>query len=170
MKKLRKLVFIFISLVMVLDLSFLYFFNLGLIFNISTSMPRGLYFIFPSKNIKRGDIVAACVDNEIIRRIVSKYNIHERGYCKNGLAVLKPYFAGEGDVISTNSSGVIINSHLTPHSKAIVGEKLINYDHFIINKNNIFLFSNYSDVSIDSRYFGAVSRSFIFGKAIRVSF
>jgi conjugative transfer signal peptidase TraF len=136
----------------------------GLRVNHTESFPRGVYQRI-SKAPERGDLVL--VDPPDAPRFRMAL---ERGYLSPGILrpfepMLKRLVAVEGDVVTIDDSGVIVNGRRLENSKPmpVDGDDrplpvLRLHDHRL-SPGEVLLMSDYSPISFDSRYFGPIPRA-----------
>jgi len=136
----------------------------GIRLNLSGSMPRGIYRIVHERPV-RGAIVLACLPPQIAAYA------HERGYVPNGSCpdgsapIGKPVIAAGGDTVVLAEDGVRIGGQLVRNSKPLSrdgkGRPLLHVPlgTYVAGPEEIWLLSNHSERSFDSRYFGPVPRS-----------
>lgn len=141
----------------------------GIRFNYTNSMPIGFYIKIKTSTIRDGDIVAACLPDDIAL-IGMRNHYLARGSCKNGsVPVLKKLIAVPGDSVSLNNQFITVNgiSYLAPR------QPKDNHGHRV---EKIFKNKRYSHTSMywlygandpfdswDSRYYGGVTRQHIIG-------
>jgi conjugative transfer signal peptidase TraF len=142
----------------------------GFRFNISSSMPIGIYKIQPSSDFKKGDLVAVCLPKNL-----AKYGF-DRGYiskgsCSSGYApLIKEVIATPNDYVVMNQAGITVNKvfydfkqqqfdsqnrSLTPQN---IDQKIAGF----------LLIGNNSKNSWDSRYFGVIDSSNINGRMQKI--
>lgn len=145
--------------------------RLGLFFNFTNSMPKGIYVSthnfyehyqlsesvndFPKKDLL-GQLVILCT-NELSKAFVRK---QQDGFCDNKkMPLLKRIVAIDGDVITINDKGVFVNGiyHFLskPMSKGVNNEPLpkLSIENQTLTKNQIIVLGDSSN-SWDSRYWG----------------
>lgn len=141
--------------------------------NTTPSMPRGLYLVAPADTALRGDIVAVCIPPSDAARLY-----RERDYlpkstrCASNLApVLKPIVAEPGDSVTLDKQGVWVNGELQRNSRIFdtdsQGRPIDHMPvpwHDVLRSGEYFLLANHIERSLDSRYYGTVSRSALIGK------
>jgi len=142
--------------------------------NLTGSLPLGFYRIAPA-SIERGTLVSACPDLSNPAIQVAR----ERGYllsgwftCKGGVAPLLKYvLALPGDSVEVAQKGILVNGQEIANSARLAsdsagrplppppasGEVLVGH---------VWLFSDYTSESFDSRYFGPVMCSDIVSKTV----
>ncbi|OGT06770.1 MAG: hypothetical protein A2103_05810 [Gammaproteobacteria bacterium GWF2_41_13] len=142
--------------------------QLGFGFSIqsSASMPKGIYFIGPAKNIHRGDVVIFKPPLTI-----DKFLIKQQWVPKSGI-LLKTVMAVPGDDVCKKNHWVWVD------------QKKIAYvfEHYRPNKrlpnipfcgklksNQYLLMSVLNNKSFDGRYFGILNRAAIMGRAYQIT-
>jgi conjugative transfer signal peptidase TraF len=135
---------------------------LGLQWNLSASMPLGLY-LPTERSLLPGEIVAVCLPAALATLA------HERGYlhhgsCPTGVQpVLKRIAAVAGDVVTVQPEGVTINARLIPQSQVATqdsqGRTLPHapWGTRTLHHHELWLMSTLHPHSLDSRTFGVVS-------------
>ena len=139
-------------------------------FNISSSMPYGIYQKQTANEIQRGDIVAVCLDStwQALGR--------QRGYLGRGICafhsspLVKRVIAGPGDVVRVSEKGIIVNHQFypAPHYKRDKNHQRLSYPFAFNQAKRTQGYWLYGEMdhhhSWDSRYFGAVKLKNIIGK------
>lgn len=137
-------------------------------FNASGSLPIGLYrLVAPS--LTRGSLVLACLPRSVARLARERGYVH-RGNCPGGVAPIgKQVLAVAGDTVEVSARG------LTVDGKYVLGSAPLTHDSHgrtlsratpersIVRGGTVWLFSNHSPWSFDSRYFGAVEVGVVVG-------
>ena len=128
----------------------------GLRYNVSPSLPRGLYI----RTIK-SPLVSVCPTSETRSRL---YRLP--GNCPDSLApLLKHIAARQGDYVQLGREGVRVNGVLIRNSQPRTtdshGRRLHPYPYgrYKIPAGRVWLASSYEPLSFDSRYFGPVLTS-----------
>jgi conjugative transfer signal peptidase TraF len=134
-------------------------------FNLTGSMPRGIYLLKPSHIINRGDFVMICLPT-----FLADFGL-QRGYlspgsCQNGSQpLLKKVVAKSGDTIILSADSIQINGKQLPCSATL------NTDYhnrlipstlrgiYILKKQQLWLYGISSARSWDSRYIGVIDSS-----------
>ncbi|MCA8270699.1 conjugative transfer signal peptidase TraF [Burkholderia vietnamiensis] len=140
--------------------------------NPSASMPRGVYLFGPATNPRVGDTVAACIPaggESRLYRLRDYLPASDR--CASGLApVLKPIVAAAGDVVTITEDGTRINGALMPNSRVYdTDTQGLPIQHLPVDwskrlgRGEYFLLANHLQRSLDSRYYGPISRVSILG-------
>lgn len=137
----------------------------GVRLNLSGSMPIGLYVIDGSAGSipRRGSIVLVCLPRSVADFAADRGYVPHGGACADGTApVGKPVLAIPGDTVSVTLAGISLNGRLVPNSKSLAvdhrGRPLpqLGRGSYVVNAGEMWLVSQYSPFSFDSRYFGAV--------------
>jgi conjugative transfer signal peptidase TraF len=152
----------FLLALIIMSAAYLYF--LGFRYNATESMPKGIYQILKSKEFKRGDMVAYCLEGSFTNLAYKRGYLHH-GSCPNGLEPLLKRVVGlPGDAIHIFSDGISINHKLLLNSKISQFDSHGNVltsnlaSQFItIPAGMAFIFSDSHPGGFDSRYFGLVS-------------
>lgn len=155
---LNKWLFRFVMIISCLYAIALIIFLLGIRINVSRSIPIGIY-VLTQEDIHKNDIVYFEIPKEkrfsLIQKIAKPYN-----------HLFKKIVAMENDTIEIKDGFVYLNSKKIPYSKIKPGmlpyfKNAPNIDtpiKYTLKENELFLLGNTLD-SIDSRYFGIVSRT-----------
>ena len=137
--------------------------------NLTPSMPIGLYRQLPTTKIDRGDIVSACLPLAIAKHGLARGYL-TKGRCPGGsIAVLKKIIAIPGDTVQLTTKSMKVNNRRYPapqHTQDSSGNVIIRWIHNGTYKNvtGYWLYGNHSpNLSWDSRYYGSLSRSNIYG-------
>lgn len=135
----------------------------NLYFNVSASLPKGLYKAQEDLKLKRGDLILLCLD-EAQAQFAFKRGYLGLGSCKNNLApVGKRILALSGDEIAINHRGITVNNHLLPNTAPIradqYGRTLPSLNLAKTLEQGEMLVGNLKSDSFDSRYFGLVLTS-----------
>jgi conjugative transfer signal peptidase TraF len=140
---------------------------LGIRWQHTESLPRGLYRIDRDAPVRPGSIVLWCLD-AARGRWAYRSGYLTRGSCPGGVEMLgKVVLAVSGDTIDWASTGLRVNGQDVPHTGAIVrdaaGRELVpvTYGRYVLPPGTMWLYSPYSERSLDSRYFGAISRTWV---------
>ena len=147
----------------------------GLGFNVSDSMPPGLYL--SNKNtekISNGDIIGFCASDKIYDLFISRGYINSKnGICKNdNPAFIKKVIAQQGDLVEVKNNKLYVNSIEIPNSTIFDNDKkgrrldhLQNgYSHVLL-RSELFAFGDNNIRSLDSRYIGLIKKDEILFKA-----
>lgn len=137
---------------------------LGFRFNLSTSLPLGVYRV-TSDLATRGSIVHVCLPADVAEFARGRGYLGP-GSCAGGVRpVGKIVFATEGDVVTLSRNEIRVNGEPVPESATASrdsrGQLLPHYPWGThrLGKDEIWLFSPYHRSAYDSRYFGPVRRS-----------
>jgi len=143
----------------------------GIRINLTDSLPLVFYRMTPGE-VERGSLVVACPDltNPVVQ--VAR----ERGYiptgwltCDGGVAPLMKYvMALPGDLVEVVQEGVRVNGQAIENSARLVADSVgrplpsltVSGE---VPSEHVWLLSDYTSASFDSRYFGPVKTSDIIG-------
>lgn len=167
--KLGKVVISLIAVTSIVVTLTFYSFNLKL--NYTPSYPRGLYQVKeqPLEQLERGDLVLVCPKlNDAIKLAAERNYIHFSYECSTGLTpLMKRIVAMEGDHVEVTEQGIFVNQKLVKNSIPLVVDSknrpMPIASSGITPKDRIWIVSEYSDVSFDSRYFGDLDIASVIG-------
>lgn len=133
--------------------------------NHTTSLPPGLWRVHPlDRPIARGDIVSLCPPDTPVFRQARRRGYIGGGRCPGGYEpLLKPVVAIAGDRIEVSGEGIAVNGRLLANSAArdhdSQGRTLtpLGQGTYLARRGEVWLISDYSPASFDSRYFGPLS-------------
>ena len=137
-------------------------FEQGFRFNLTASIPRGLYRVVEVQAVERGDLVSFCLAESASRLAL------ERGYlrcgsCPDGSQPLLKIVAGlPGDAVDTCPEGVLVNGRLQPCSspRALDSHQRPMPSDLVpgrIPEGKALVLSDRHSGGFDGRYFGLVS-------------
>ncbi len=132
------------------------------IFNRSESMPVGVYRI-TAKTPNRGSIVGACIPEPYATFVRSRGYIAS-GRCIGGIRPVMKYVAAiAGDSVEIRGSGLSINGESVPNTQILLIDPLgLSVPHqtgiHVLRPGEFWLLSNHLSGSLDSRYFGPVTK------------
>lgn len=134
---------------------------LGFRFNVSTSLPRGIYRVtFDAAT--RGSVVYICPSRDVARFARARGYLGP-GSCPGDVRPLgKLVLAVTGDVVTVSQDEIRLNGRAVPHSQTVLedrrGRPLPHYPWGThrLRANELWLFSPYDRSAYDSRYFGPV--------------
>lgn len=133
-----------------------------LLWNVSSSVPRGLYLVLPGVRAKRGDLVVAWLPRRA-RTLAA-----QRGYLPANVPLLKPVAATAGARVCARAREIRIDGHIAAVRRGadLKGRPLPYWNGCIrLNADQVFLLSR-NPRSFDGRYFGPVQNSQITGRAV----
>lgn len=135
-----------------------------LIWNASPSMDQGLYWITSQSDFERGEIVAAEPPTNVA------IMMGQRGYLPAGLPLIKRIVAMDGDTFCR--IGNAISADGQPVAEARDHDRMrrplpVWQGCTALKEDEVFLLGD-SPESFDSRYFGPVSRTQIWGRAVPI--
>ena len=130
------------------------------IWNNTSSLPKGIYKI--SQGYGYGDIVAFDIPDLIIPLI------KERGYLPVYDRLLKPIVAMQGDTVCIKDTRITINDTYFGMTSLLdsKGRDLPqNEGCFTVQADHVWVMIKGNSLSLDSRYYGQISKHHIYGKA-----
>ena len=135
---------------------------LGVRFNYTASLPRGLYVAseFNPDEARRGTLVAAC-PSEAAAETLADYL--PNGPCPGGVIELGKAIAGlPGDRVVLDSIGVSVGGHRLPNSAPLFHDRRgrplsPKMGEHVLGAGEYWLYSGRVPTSIDSRYLGPVT-------------
>ena len=133
-----------------------------LLWNASSSVPRGLYLVFPGTRARRGDLVVAWLPRAA-RTLAAK-----RGYLPAGVPILKPVAATGGTRVCAHGREIRIDGRVAAVRKwaDLKGRALPHWNGCTrLRVDQVFLLSR-NPWSFDGRYFGPVRKSQIAGRVV----
>jgi len=146
----------------------------GLRWNSTESAPVGLWQV-----VRRAPTVGAWVsfcppDDQTFQGFKARGYIHG-GPCPGDLQrLLKPVVAMEGDVVTVGDDGVTVNGALLPdtepHTQDGRGRPLVPrvVVQVVVEPGDLWVVSNHSPLSVDSRYFGPIRAGSVEGTAVPI--
>jgi conjugative transfer signal peptidase TraF len=141
----------------------------GALINSTPSMPEGIY-IRSFGEIKRGDIVAACLADPYKTIGLEQLYIGRGMKCKGSEPVIKQVIALPGDSVTLEKNYIVVNSSrlfFKTLDKDDKGRSLIKYPRGVyLNTKGYWLIGTMTPNSWDSRYWGPISKSQIISKLI----
>lgn len=134
----------------------------GLRINTTSSLPRGLWLVVGDPGtVRLGDVVTFCPP-----LVPALAEARERGYVGQGSCagefepMMKPVVALAGDTVAVSSAGVTVNGQVLAHSAPLsrdgAGRPLPQAEGGTVAEGQVWVLSNYSERSFDSRYFGPI--------------
>jgi conjugative transfer signal peptidase TraF len=137
--------------------------SLGVRFNDSPSMPRGLYIKTSSES--DSTLVVFCPEEPFASLSVER-GYRSRGNCSDGGDPLaKPVVAHPGDRVELSADGMRVGGRLLPNTTPLAtdtaGRPLSHwpFGSYVVAPGTIWVASSYNERSFDSRYFGAIAIS-----------
>jgi len=141
-----------------------------------SSAPSGIYRVegpppgLPLRDLRRGELVEACLPNAIAQRGLERGYLHSGGCPSGAEPVAKRVGALSGDIIIMSAGDVVVNgNYLSPKSKTWpVDSRGRALDHVKwgarrVLPNTVWLFGFNNPRSWDSRYFGPVLQTDVRG-------
>lgn len=145
----------------------MFFHRLGfmLTYQPTASMPKGFYFVYPSREIQRGNIVVFHAPKKIAIFLEAHHWLPTSGLMMKHVAALS------GDNVCQRDNKLFINGHDAAALKNTYapGHPLPT-KHFCgdVKKDQFLALSTSNPKSYDGRYFGPVTRHAIVGKAVKL--
>lgn len=132
----------------------------GLRYNPTPSVPRGLYRETDHPP-GRGDLVFFCLDARTARLARARGYVRAARDCPADTApLLKPIAALPGDLVKVSPAGVEVNGRLIPNTaprtRDSAGRPLATAPGGPVPRGTVWILSQHSPASFDSRYFGPV--------------
>lgn len=143
----------------------LHYFNIGLIKQVTPSMPKGYYLTYRTEDIGRNDDVLFQPNEKTQQFIVG------HGWLPKGVPLLKRIVGIQGDRLCIKQQQVVLNNKTIASikDKDIKGNQLPQFQFCgVIAHNQYFVQGIANDHSFDSRYYGLISGNQIISKAIKL--
>lgn len=141
----------------------------GVFFNVTTSLPSGVYHLRDATPAV-GRLVMACLEEEASALSLARSYIG-RGDCPYGTApVAKVVAAVGGDTVRVSRAGVTVRGRLlansAPREVDSQGHPLPDVrGTYLLALGDVWLYSGYNPKSFDSRYYGPLPDSLLLGEA-----
>lgn len=144
--------------------------GIGLRVNFSHSAPIGVWRVsgFQAAALARGELVEVCPPDAPIVQLMVDRGYLDRGNCATThvAPLLKAVGAVPGDtVIVQHGRAVAVNGQAVPNTTALPTLPAWPDGTYTVPSGHVWLFSTYTPVSFDSRYFGPVAIASIRGRA-----
>jgi conjugative transfer signal peptidase TraF len=137
---------------------------LGIRFNLTPSLPRGLYIISDRSS---ANLVEFCPDGAAAAISLSR-RYRNAGVCPDGGApLLKPAVAFPGDQLEVSVDGIRVNGQMLPNSAGRFKDHLQRplhpwpYGTYRVAPGTVWVVSSFNIYSFDSRYYGPIPESSI---------
>ena len=137
--------------------------SLRLVWNVSASVPVGLYRILPAGVPRRGEVVAVRPSPSLSRFMAT------RRYVEAGALLMKPVAAAAGQQVCRAGAIVTIDGVLVATARAADHAKRLLpvwTGCYRLRADTVFLLAPLVPASFDGRYFGPVASSRIVGRAV----
>ncbi len=134
----------------------------GLVYNPTTSAPKGWYVLKREREFRVGDYVLAHLPNDAARLA------DDRHYLPSSVPILKRIGALGHQLVCLCDDKVLIDGHVVARALArdAMGRSLTVWAHCrILASDELFLLSLTNPASYDSRYFGPIPQFNVIGKA-----
>ena len=144
---------------------------IGITYNLTDSMPEGYYFLYYPSFLKTGDIVSACAPTNKYSKMGYYYGWIPLNYDKSVvthacydnkfLPVIKRVYSFPGQTVYLTKDGFkngkfFLKYHILKYTPGKNPVLIKHYPYGKYRVNGYFLFSIYSKLSYDSRYWGYV--------------
>ncbi len=137
---------------------------LGLRFNLTSSLPIGLYRAMnDAPTLERGAIVLYCLPPSIARFAHDRGYVPKGGRCAEGLVPIGKIAAAlPGDTVAVTPDGITVNGRRQLHSRSLISDQMgrrlprLVGGPYVVRRGEIWLLAP-SDRSFDSRYLGPVT-------------
>lgn len=130
--------------------------------NLTGSMPIGIYIVARDAPT-RGSIVLACLSPDVAEMARARGYLSRGGRCPGDVApVGKPVLAVPGDTVVATAAGLVLNGVAVTNSAPLSSDRRgrplprLPFGRYPVGPDELWLVSDYSRFSFDSRYFGAV--------------
>lgn len=158
-----------IPIVLLFMAFFILFLKKSIMWNITDSLPPGIYYLDSQKSLKRNNLIVFCpiLDDQIVNKFsfVDNSSRFLRSCDSHVIPFLKPIAAVEGDTVKVTDGELFINDHKyadIAKSSALPHVKPGTYQ---VAKDTVWVISQYNPRSFDSRYFGPIHLSQVFTNA-----
>ncbi len=152
------------AILMLIALTMLFWIAGGL-FNVSGSIPTGLYWI-TKRPVQTGEYVLFCPPQKAIFDEALTRGYIRSGFCPGGFGYLMKRVLGvHGDTVSITPQGVLVNNRLIKHSVPFQKDEQerplprLVLNQYRLKKSELLLMTEQSALSFDARYFGLIQRS-----------
>ncbi|CAM4473380.1 MAG: hypothetical protein LEGION0403_FIIPPAGN_02400 [Legionella sp.] len=139
-----------------------FLFLVGIKFNISDSIPKGIYRVHQGE-IKRNSFVLFCPDDREAFRLGKRRGYLNHGFCSNDYGyVMKQVVALAGDEVSSTDKGVFVNHRQIRFSQPHIHDgfnrpmPLWRVKKYTLQAGELVTMTNQNSLSFDSRYFGLI--------------
>lgn len=135
----------------------------NVILNLTSSVPKGFYFVRPMTEPQYGTIVVFPIPKEVLSQL------GDRPWLNVNFPLIKPIAAIAGDTVCISDNGVVINNmHVANVYREDFQGASLPYLRgcFTITNGHFFPVSRTNERSFDGRYFGIVPLTSIIGQAM----
>jgi conjugative transfer signal peptidase TraF len=137
------------------------------------SVPPGIWKVESIRgSIRRGQFVWLCPPDQSFFRVAKQRGYIPYGDCPGGYShLIKPVAAVSNDIVSVIPQGIAINGKWLPNSQPQTFDRKglplpeLKPGDYRVKEGEVWLISTYHRNSLDSRYFGPISRKQIEGVA-----
>lgn len=135
--------------------------------NLTSSIPIGLYHI-TSDSLRPGALVLMCLPDSVAEFARRRGYVHGGGHCAaHTMPIGKAIAAIQGDTVIATSDGMRRNGRLLANSAALArddrGRPLpqLRPGTYVVGRDTVWVVSEYSPRSFDSRYIGGLPASLV---------
>ncbi len=142
----------------------------GFHINLTESVPIGLWYERPVKELKPGMIISVCAPALPIVKQMGKDGHLPYGYCPETRVApfLKAVSAMPGDTVQIRRGfPALVNGKPLPNTEALPSLPAWPDGEYVVEPNQLWIFT-YLNRGFDSRYFGPVDRKNVRGESIPV--
>jgi conjugative transfer signal peptidase TraF len=144
----------------------------GLRVNLTGSLPVGLYAVVATHEAPtRGALVLVCLSRAVADFARDRGYVPRGGLCPGGvMPVGKPVFAVPGDTVTVTADGLFLDGTLASNSRPLSADRRgrplagVRNGRYVVGPAELWVVSQYSASSFDSRYFGPVPLSSVRGR------
>ncbi len=144
---------------------------MGLRLNLTASAPLGVWWVrasIPDEEMRRWQLVEVCPPAHPLILTLAASGRLAPGSCTETqtTSFLKPVAAVPGDRVTIEAGKpAIVNGMVLPNTQASQVNLSWPSGTYIVGPGQVWLFSTYSERSLDSRYFGPIGQSSVRGTA-----
>jgi conjugative transfer signal peptidase TraF len=131
-----------------------------LIFNITSSIPRGVYVNKTKKQVNKGDIVAICLPDSLRQEGLEKGYLGRSIYCQGTTPLIKEVVAIPNDRIIVRQNAMRVNNNVYAipiYNQDSVGHALRRFPEGTYRAQGYWVLGTHNQRSWDSRYFGEIN-------------
>jgi conjugative transfer signal peptidase TraF len=147
-------------------------YSLGLAWNSTPSMARGIWRVTALNHLDRGQAITLCLP-EAAARLGRQRGYLDAGDCPGGAETLiKVAAAIPGDLVEVSIAGMSVNGILIPHSRPLAADDLnrpmqtMEHGIYRVSHDQVWVVGDVDRRSYDSRYFGPITLTDVRGRAV----
>jgi conjugative transfer signal peptidase TraF len=144
----------------------------GLRLNLTRSLPVGLYVTARGGPARRA-LVLVCLPPRVATFARARGYVPRGGTCPGEVVPIgKRVLAVPGDTVAVTPTGLLVNGAPVPNSQALATDRKgrplpgLATGRYRVGQGELWVLSSYSQLSFDSRYFGAVRASDVRGLVV----